>query len=118
MGGNLMSETRWTPGPWVALNRGTVSEPMMFVMAARIAGQPPRHEVAVCATGDSPQWMENANASLIAAAPDLYAALLEARPTVRNGRDDPNAQPWQKETRDGILNRMDAALAKARGEAP
>lgn len=64
-----------TPGPWAAVNRGSAKEPMMSVMAARIAGQPPRHEVAICATGDSPQEMENANARLIAAAPDLLEAL-------------------------------------------
>lgn len=62
-----------TPGPWFAINRGTKDEPMMSVMAARIAGKPPRHEVAICSTGDSHQEMENANARLIAAAPDLLA---------------------------------------------
>jgi CTP:molybdopterin cytidylyltransferase MocA len=70
-----MSETKWTPGPWFVVNCGTKDEPMMSVKAARIAGESPRHEVAICATGDSPQAMENANARLIAAAPDLYEAL-------------------------------------------
>ena len=64
----------YTPGPWFAVNDGTAKEPMMSVKAARIAGKPPRHEVAICATGDSSQEMENANARLIAAAPDLLAA--------------------------------------------
>lgn len=64
-----------TPGPWFAINDGTDAEPMMSVKAARIAGQTPRHTVAICATGDSPQPMENANARLIAAAPDLRDAL-------------------------------------------
>ena len=62
-----------TPGPWFAVNTGTDEEPMMVVRAARIAGQEPRHEVAICCTGDSPQEMENANAALIASAPDLKA---------------------------------------------
>ena len=66
---------KWTPGPWFAVNDGSAAEPMMMVKAARIAGRPPRHEVAIVATGDSPQEMENANARLIAAAPDLVAAL-------------------------------------------
>ncbi len=65
----------YTPGPWFAVNRGTKKEPMMSVMAARIAGQKPGHEVAMCATGDSSQEMENANAALIAKAPDLFEVL-------------------------------------------
>jgi hypothetical protein len=70
------TKMQWTPGPWFAVNQNTPKEPMITVMAARIAGQKPRHEVAICATGDSPQEMENANAHLIAAAPDLYVALV------------------------------------------
>jgi hypothetical protein len=64
-----------TPGPWFVVNIGADDEPMMSVKAARIAGQEPRHEVAICATGDSPQEMEDANARLIAAAPELLEAL-------------------------------------------
>lgn len=64
-----------TPGPWFAVNCGTADEPMYSVKAARIKGKKPGHEVCICATGDSPQEMETANAILIAAAPDLLAAL-------------------------------------------
>jgi hypothetical protein len=64
-----------TPGPWFAVDRGRKGEPMMSVMAERIRGRGPSHEVCMCATGDSPQPMENANARLIAAAPDLLEAL-------------------------------------------
>lgn len=92
-----------TPGPWVAVNVGSDDEPMMEVRAARIAGQPPRHSVAICATGDSPQEMENANARLIAAAPDLLAALKKARVAVSAYSPDPT-EP---------LDEIDAALAKA-----
>lgn len=67
-----------TPGPWHPINIGSKSEPMMSVKAARISGAPPKHEVAICATGDSPQEMENANAALIAAARTALPALLEA----------------------------------------
>ena len=66
--------TKWTPGPWFVINEGSKNEPMMSVKAARISGRPPKHCVAICATGDSPQEMEDANALLIAAAPDLYEA--------------------------------------------
>lgn len=68
-------QSKATPGPWFVVNDGTDDEPMMSVKAARIAGQAPRHVVAICATGDSPQEMENANAALIAAAPCLLEAL-------------------------------------------
>lgn len=71
--------TQATPGPWKVVNRGTHREPMMSVMAERIAGRGFSHEVAICATGDSPQFMENANAELIVRAvnerPELIAAL-------------------------------------------
>jgi hypothetical protein len=67
--------SKHTPGPWFVVNIGADDEPMMSVKAARIAGQEPRHEVAICATGDSPQEMEDANARLIAAAPELLEAL-------------------------------------------
>lgn len=67
----------YTPGPWYSINIGTEDEPMMMVRAA------PQHEVAICATGDSPQEMETANARLIAAAPELLDALKAALLNVR-----------------------------------
>lgn len=49
----------------------------MNVKAERIGGRGPTHEVAICATGDSPQSMETANARLIAAcSPANVAAIL------------------------------------------
>lgn len=66
-----------TPGPWFVVDRGRPGEPMMSVMAERIAGHGPSHEVAICATGDSSQEMEDANARLIAKAPEM-AARIEA----------------------------------------
>lgn len=69
--------TKHTPGPWFAVNDGTEDEPMMMVKAARIAGRPPQHEVAIVATGDSSQEMEDANARLIASAPEMLDALVE-----------------------------------------
>lgn len=74
-----------TPGPWFAVNDGTEDEPMMSVKAARIAGRKPQHVVAICATGDSPQRMEDANAALIAAAdPGTIAKLLKERDALRD----------------------------------
>ena len=62
-----------TPGPWFVVNVGSEDMPHMEVMAARIAGRPPRHCVAMCCTGDNSQEMENANARLIASAPTLLS---------------------------------------------
>lgn len=99
-----------TPGPWVAMNDGTKAEPMMSVKAARIAGRPPNHCVAVVSTGDSPQEMENANALLIAAAPGLLSAaeiaLVELDAVEREIGVPSKAVPMLR-----------TALAKARGEA-
>ena len=99
----------FTPGPWFAVNCGTEDEPMYSVKAARIKGKPPRHEVCICATGDSPQDMETANARLIAAAPDLLEALKTARHQVYlfARPDDPIAQ--------AVLQIVDAVIFRATG---
>lgn len=76
---------------------------MMSVMAERISGRGPSHEVAMCATGDSPQEMEDANARLIAAAPDLYEAL---RAMIDCAGDD-DARAYR------AVTQAKAALAKA-----
>ena len=73
-----MTTSVHTPLPWFAVNRGTEKEPMWSVMAARIAGQKPRHEVAICATGDSPQEMETANAELIVKCVNEHDGLVAA----------------------------------------
>lgn len=65
--------SKHTPGPWFVVNVGDDDEPMYSVKAERIRGRGPTHEVALCATGDSTQEMETANARLISAAPDLKA---------------------------------------------
>lgn len=70
-----MSKPAFTPGRWSAVNQGSKAEPMMNVLAERISGRGPTHCVAICATGDSAQEMETANAHLISAAPDMYEAL-------------------------------------------
>ena len=107
-----MSDT-WTPGPWFAVNDGSAADPMMMVKAARIAGRPPRHEVAIVATGDSPQEMENANARLIAAAPDMVEALEACIDALR----DLGAHQSPNMIGAAALTEARAALAKARGQA-
>lgn len=104
-------QSKATPGPWFVVNDGTDDEPMMSVKAARIAGQKPRHVVAICATGDSPQEMENANARLIAAAPDMLEALRTAVQLVET--DVICARPGDRETLIAALRDWNAAITKA-----
>lgn len=108
-----MSPPAFTPGKWFAVDRGRKGEPMMSVMAERLAGRGPSHEVAMCATGDSPQAMESANARLIAAAPELYKAARLAEAALARGHwidgsTDPEAV---------ALFALRAALARAEGDA-
>lgn len=55
-----------------------------------------------------------ANANLIAAAPDLYAALDDARQFVNMCRHD--ADPEYQQEAEATLGVIDAALSRARGE--
>lgn len=96
-----------TPGPWFAVNCGTADEPMYSVKAARIKGKEPRHEVCICATGDSPQEMETANARLISATPDLLDACELVIGSLSFDRED----PFSRE----VIRRLSAAIAKAKG---
>ena len=92
-----MSDTKFTPGPWRydrTNGSPTTGEHM-------IAGAKPGYlaEVRDCGSGDV-----RANAHLIAAAPDLYAAL-------------EMAQLWLDVDGRFDMQGINAALAKARGEA-
>ena len=98
-------ETKWTPGPW-ALD-GKTSPTALFIGGAfhRIASEDARTAFVPDWSGDDAEAAEAiANAHLIAAAPDLYAALEMAHLWLDfDGRFD--------------MQVINAALAKARGEA-
>lgn len=93
----MTDQPKWTPGPWRydrTNGSPTTGEHM-------IAGAKPGYlaEVRDCGSGDV-----RANTHLIAAAPDLYAALKMAQLWLDvDGRFD--------------MQGINAALAKARGEA-
>ena len=96
----MTDQPKWTPGPWRydrTNGSPTTGEHM-------IAGAKPGYlaEVRDCGSGDV-----RANAHLIAAAPDLYAALeaMTARMSLYSGHHD-----------DALTAMGKAALAKARGE--
>ena len=91
----------WTPGPWFRCGPENDSKSGWFVEVA------PKRAISV--EGRTAAEAE-ANAHLIAAAPDLYEALLEARKTVQCLVDEGYAGYA------GQRARIDAALAKARGD--
>jgi hypothetical protein len=91
-----MSRGKWTPGPWRVVDGD-------FVYALNDAGHN-RFSVSVAKYGN-PRSEQQANAHLIAAAPDMAEAL--AYIVAWNGTD------WNP---DKARDMARAALAKARGE--
>ncbi len=94
-----MSDTRWTPGPWQNDHglRVYAETPAGFALIAST-----KHTDA--SSGD---------AALIAAAPDLYAALEKCKRVLS---DLPSTNQGGTRTR-AAYDAARAALAKARGEA-
>ncbi|MDI9407792.1 MAG: hypothetical protein QM523_00930 [Candidatus Pacebacteria bacterium] len=90
----MTDQPQWTPGPWVRDNNDGYSINRIFADARG-------HHAIAEIIGDGAET--EANGDLIAAAPDLYAAL----ETVAR---DMTAAPW-------VIEVCEAALRKARGEA-
>lgn len=109
-----MSETKFTPGPWNADTIGYVWAPeQMMVCEIRGWG----HLTGVGGLNlphDEALQIQNANALLIAAAPDLYAAL-EAAEAVMSTHVYPKPDVGPEHPY-AVLCRMREALKKARGE--
>ena len=119
IGGERVSNKKWTPGPWKLL--GSFDEGFNYpgnawlyykVIAESVKPEHGRSDNDICVLQDNEYIYyknpedQNANAQLIAAAPDLYEAL-EAIITTK--RKDVFLTPDM--IHDGIV-----ALAKARGE--
>jgi hypothetical protein len=100
-----MSDTKFKPGPWYAVNFRANSR------AWKVTADLNNAVDDICnVLGWFPEGIPEANARLIAAAPDLYAALDEVMLYLPDFADDD--QP-------AIVNAVKnarAALAKARGE--
>jgi hypothetical protein len=109
-----MSETKFTPGPWVwsGPDYGYEHEPPESCASYGLNG--PNEDDVLSGCGDCSNIFYNeADGRLIAAAPDLYEALEAAQEELRLIR--------MKDT-DAVYNpclrmQMNLALAKARGEA-
>lgn len=78
-----MEKLRIAPTPWTILQEGTEDDCIIRTIMA--SGNKPRNlsEVAIVTTGSFTDEVEAANAKLIAAAPDLYQALLMAKETIK-----------------------------------
>lgn len=94
-----MSEPKFTKGPWVA--RGSTPSRIYGMLRTD-------KEVLVAACGSVIE-QAGANAHLIAAAPEMYELLNEAREFIAS---DPNCGPCGL----GLICMIDDLLAKARGE--
>lgn len=101
-----MSGPKFTPGRWCA-TLGHLPRVMVSGTGVCIAGV---HKIGVARNAEHPE-VTVANAHLIAAAPDLYNALVQVRSMCIPGMN------WTDETGQLLLSIADAALAKARGEA-
>ena len=92
-----MKPVRFTNGKWRVLEGLDHNDNLT------VAVEGGERTVCECVCADSE---DRANAHLIAAAPDLYSLLEEALPFIGWG-----SKP------DGLIEQIEAALAKARGEA-
>jgi hypothetical protein len=113
-----MSDTKFTPGPWFKCKDGGGE-----AVGIRIESdsQDDGMSMAVCYI-ESYDWPENykANQSLIAAAPKLYAALVEAREYFEDRADAEIARPggsFQGNEEMLLFIKIDNLLAQARGES-
>lgn len=105
----MTDQPKWTPGPWAA--KWSKYEEDNFIVQA---GMPSNRVLAQFdGDGDGPDDQSLADAHLIAAAPDLYAAL-DNLETAATGAGVPHQQ--ERKLLHECITAARAALAKARGE--
>jgi hypothetical protein len=99
----MTNETKWTPGPWTVKYRTEVGgmRDGNAVHIARVNKENPNLE---------------ANARLIAAAPELYSALARADALLRQIEDEALDRGRKCEQVQIMIVTTSAALARARGE--
>lgn len=109
------NERKWTPGPWVAEPENYDGDGGVLV---RVGGDYPRNCIANAWGQQSAREVDDegqANAHLIAAAPDLYKALEECLNAEMARRKKLKDGAPASEYSDARIARIRAALAKARG---
>lgn len=108
----------WTPGPWAVVDgaqEGSIAEEVCVVYCCGSYPFGSARVITLQAAILDARYRERrqANARLIAAAPDLYEALAECLEGIELCTPDaPEPMP------DSIIGKARAALAKARGEQP
>jgi hypothetical protein len=106
----VSTETKWTPGPWQATQ---CRDGMPFVNVFRVSG--PSRGSAPCTILFETEYTElqenEANACLIAAAPEMYEALERFLLAREGGTAARSGQPQNE-----VAVFAKAVLAKARGE--
>ena len=103
-----MSTNKFTPGPWVVRTAATYRSQ---IEAITLKGK--SDVVARIATPRGGPEASDANAHLMAASPDMFAALLLVdRVRLMIDADDETETRWVNEALDAV----DAAIKKARGE--
>ena len=119
-----MSEEKFTPGPWFIKQSEeirsqyspNVSSTRITILDAPGGQYQSRHVIAQVAKGNG---RGEANAALIAAAPEMYHALQKlvcVLDDCRSGTDEGNIPPGILDRFDEATNTCRAALQKARGE--
>lgn len=99
-----MSEAKHTPGPWK-----TFDDPKSNYGVQVNADNAVKAKKVVCRVGGPDR---DANARLIAAAPDMLAALKEGAQCLEDVARDEGGWAWEE-----VLDGMRTAIAKATGEA-
>ena len=120
-----MSELKFTPGPWLDYEGEELIEEGSLVITTDAR----QRESKVCITEILVDWSEpfeteqRANASLIAAAPELYAALEEAEKDLVAAQVNARMATKHDSKWEGVaeaiqssIDRSRAARARARGE--
>lgn len=112
-----MSEAKFTPGPWEVCDPGDYGD---FDGESRVVlGNDMRIAVVHWHEGDY-RAENDANANLIAASPDLYDALREAKGLADMAvmSDDGDGTPSDDQSSlEQLRAKIDAALAKAEGRS-
>lgn len=106
----MSTQTKWTQGPWFTKREGWAT----VYVEARIGGGL-LQEVAACGPTQQGPEQQEANATLIAAAPELYEALEDLLGYFRSGNAVDVERATIKANAPEVLAAR-AALKKARGE--
>lgn len=115
-----MEQEKYTPGPWY-VQSDIMEIGVVFRFNFAIVNPEQQKQICYSETDNQADITEmEANAAMIAAAPDMYHALQKLVGVLddcRRGTDEGNIPPGILDRFDEATNTCRAALQKARGEA-